>query len=229
MQKKATEEYQVYMTNDTVRGVMLEKARHPGLECIIQMPGVRIGNCFYFDMVADSGINATYEACMCEKDHVYIDHLATRIAEYYEFPVELLTVSQMHYHPPKYEHFSPGDGPANTKLAQQFGGVVCGIFLVDPEFRMKFWYIDECGRETPVDYIVDDEAVAVAMPKKSLEKLKYEIEKNEAGVIVRHRKNEIVRADGRESKCNEGNKGELFSLLSQISAGNLVKGRRIGR
>lgn len=164
--------YHVYLTKDTLRGIMLEKARHPGLECIIQMPGVRIGNDFFFDMVADSGISATYEYAMCEKDHIYADHLSTRLAEYYDFPPEQLTVSQVHYHPPQYRRFSHGDGPANIKLAKQFRGVVNGLMWVDPEFHMQFWYIDEEGYETPIEYTVDDEAVAEAMPRKSLAKLK---------------------------------------------------------
>lgn len=179
MKNKA--EYHVYLTHDTMRGIMLEKARHPGLECIIQMPGVRQGNCFYFDLVADSGINATYQYAMCEKDHVYVDHLSTRLAEYYDFPLEQLTVSQIHFHPSAYQRFSAGDGPANQKLAQQFGGVVNGLMWVDPEFRVQFWYIDSEGNETPAPYTIDDEAVAAAMPRKSLDKLKQTIERNEAG------------------------------------------------
>lgn len=178
------EPYHVYLTHDTMRGIMLEKARHPGLECIVQMPGIRLSNDFYFDMVADSGINATYRYAMCEKDHVYADHLSTRLAEYYDFPPELLTVSQIHFHPAEFQRFSPGDGPANRKLAQQFGGVVNGLMLVDPTFRVQFWYIDESGNEIPVDYTIDDKAVAAAMPRKSLEKLKSLIESNEAGTVT---------------------------------------------
>ena len=76
------EKYHVYITHNTYRGMLLEAGRHPGNESIIQMPGIRIGNDFFFDMVADSGINATYTPAMCEKDHVYADHLATRLSEY---------------------------------------------------------------------------------------------------------------------------------------------------
>lgn len=191
--------YHVYLTKDTLRGIMLEKARHPGLECIIQMPGVRIGNDFFFDMVADSGISATYEYAMCEKDHIYADHLSTRLAEYYDFPPEHLTVSQVHYHPPQYRRFSHGDGPANIKLAKQFRGVVNGLMWVDPEFHMQFWYIDEEGYETPIEYTVDDEAVAEAMPRKSLAKLKKMIEDNESGVIIRRVRSSDRRNNGRIS------------------------------
>jgi hypothetical protein len=177
----------VFITQDTERGIMLEKARHPGLECIVQMPGRRIGSNFYYDLVSDSGINATYEYAMCEKDHVYCDHLSTRIAEYYDFPPEELVVAQLHYHPASCQRFSYGDGPANIKLAKQFGGVTNGLMWVNPEFHMQFWYIDEEGHETPIEYTIDDEAVAEAMPKKSLDVLKKKIEDNEAGVIVRNR------------------------------------------
>ncbi|MCR5835611.1 MAG: ThiF family adenylyltransferase [Lachnospiraceae bacterium] len=175
----------VYLTTDTIRGIMLEVSRHPRKECIIQMPGVRYGDNFYFDLVSDSGVNATYTAGMCEKDHEYCDHLSTRIAEYYDFPIDKLTVSQVHKHPPGYDRFSPGDAPANTKLAKQFGGVVNGLILVDPEFRLKFWYIDKDGNETEVEYTVDDAAVKVAMPKKSLEALKNKIEQNEEGYVIK--------------------------------------------
>ena len=58
--------YHIYLTADTVRGMLLETGRHPGNECIIQMPGLRIGDEFFFDMAADSGIHATYTSGMCE-------------------------------------------------------------------------------------------------------------------------------------------------------------------
>ncbi len=58
--------------------MILEVGRHPNNESIIQMPGLRIGNNFYFDVVSDSGINAIYTPTCCEKDHVYADHLSTR-------------------------------------------------------------------------------------------------------------------------------------------------------
>lgn len=188
MKGNKNSEPHVFITHDTERGIMLEKARHPGLECIVQMPGRRIGDNFYYDMVADSGIHATYEYAMCEKDHAYCDHLSTRIAEYYDFPPEQLVVAQLHFHPASCKRFSYGDAPANTKLAKQFGGVTNGLMWVNPEFHMQFWYIDEEGNETPVDYTVDDEAVAEAMPKKSLIMLKKIIEENEAAVIVRNKK-----------------------------------------
>lgn len=200
----------VFITSDTERGIMLEKARHPGLECIVQMPGRRIENDFFYGMVADSGINATYEYAMCEKDHEYCDHLSTRILEYYDFPAEELVVAQVHYHPAPYQKFSHGDGPANIKLARQYGGVTNGLMWVDPEFRMQFWYIDEDGNETPIDYTVDDEAVAKALPKKSLSKLKKLIEDNEAGVIVRSRRSY-------DKKSNTSDKAEKKSIFTMIT------------
>lgn len=182
--QKKKSEYQVYLTSDTIRGILLEVSRHPKLECIIQMPGVRIGNDFYFDLVADSGMNAAYEYGKCEKDHEYVDHLSTRLSEYYDIPAGSLTVSQVHKHPPGYTHFSPGDRPANVSLARQFGGVVNGLILVDPEFKLKFWYIDERGNEVRVPYIMDDEAVHRAMPRKSLRVLRSIVEGQEASVNV---------------------------------------------
>ena len=159
------EKYHVYITRNTYRGMLLEAGRHPGKESIIQMPGIRIGNDFYFDVVADSGINATYMPTMCEKDHMYADHLATRISEYYDFSNGQLTVSQVHRHPDGCLRFSQGDYPANIKLARQFGGVVNGLIFIDPKFRIKFWYIDENGVETEAEYEINDRAVWAAMPR----------------------------------------------------------------
>ncbi len=174
------EKYCVYITNNTYRGMLLEAGRHPGNESIIQMPGIRIGNDFFFDMVADSGINATYTPVMCEKDHVYADHLATRISEYYDFSNGKLTVSQVHRHPDGCLRFSAGDYPANIKLAQQFGGVVNGLIWIDPEFRIQFWYIDEEGNQTEAQYVIDDKVVRAAMPCIELKRLKATVECNEA-------------------------------------------------
>lgn len=174
------EKYHVYITRNTYRGMLLEAGRHPGKESIIQMPGIRIGNDFYFDVVADSGINATYMPTMCEKDHMYADHLATRISEYYDFSNGQLTVSQVHRHPDGCLRFSQGDYPANIKLARQFGGVVNGLIFIDPKFRIKFWYIDENGVETEAEYEINDRAVWAAMPRINLTRLRETIERNEA-------------------------------------------------
>ena len=174
------EKYHVYITRNTYRGMLLEAGRHPGKESIIQMPGIRIGNDFYFDVVADSGINATYMPTMCEKDHMYADHLATRISEYYDFSNGQLTVSQVHRHPDGCLRFSQGDYPANIKLARQFGGVVNGLIFIDPKFRIKFWYIDENGVETEAEYEINDRAVWAAMPRINLTRLRETVERNEA-------------------------------------------------
>ncbi len=174
------EKYHVYITNNTLRGMILEVGRHPNNESIIQMPGIRIGNNFYFDMLADSGIHATYTPTMCEKDYEYTDHLSTRIAENYDFSKGKMTVSQVHRHPDNCLKFSAGDYPANSKLAKRYGGVVNGLMFVDPEFRVKFWYIDEDGREIEADYEVNDKMVAEAMPLVDIDRLRSAVEKNEA-------------------------------------------------
>ena len=73
--------------------------------------------------------------------------------------------------------FSPGDHPANIKLARQFGGVVNGLIFIDPEFWIKFWYIDEDGDETEAEYEINDKAVRAAMPCIDLNRLKEAIER----------------------------------------------------
>lgn len=173
-------QYHVYITSNTYRGMLLEAGRHPGLESIIQMPGLRVGNNFYFDMVADSGIDATYTPTMVEKDHQYADHLATRLCEYYDLAKGRLTVSQVHRHPDGCLRFSPGDHSPNSKLARQYGGVVNGLIFIDPQFRLKFWYIDENGDETEAPYEINDEAVRAAMPYVDLDRIKRNVEQNEA-------------------------------------------------
>ena len=207
------EKYHVYITCDTYRGMLLEAGRHPGNESIIQMPGIRIGNDFFFDMVSDSGIDATYTPTMCEKDHVYADHLATRLSEYYDFSNGRLTVSQVHRHPDGYLHFSPGDRPANIKLAQQFGGVVNGLIFIDPEFRIKFWYIDENGNETEADYEINDNVVRAAMPRIALHKLKETVERNEAT------RKAVKKAECITSRKSE-TKGCIRSKLSGLFKGH---------
>lgn len=212
------DKYHIYITHNTYRGMLLEAGRHPGNESIIQMPGVRIGNDFFFDMVADSGINATYTPTMCEKDHVYADHLSTRLSEYYDFSNGKLTVSQVHRHPDGYLHFSQGDYPANIKLARQFGGVINGLIFIDPEFRLKFWYIDENGDETEVEYEISDKAVRVAMPHIDLHKLKETVERNEA-----------ARKTVRKAKCRtveeSETKGSIRSRLFGLFRANPEEGR----
>ena len=201
--------YRVYITCNTYRGMLLEVGRHPGNESIIQMPGIRIGNDFFFDMVSDSGINATYTPTMCEKDHVYADHLSTRLSEYYDFSNGKLTVSQVHRHPDGYLHFSPGDHPANIKLAQQFGGVVNGLIFIDPEFRIKFWYIDENGDETEAEYEINDKAVRAAMPRIDLHRLKETVEHNEAS-------RKAAKKAERRTIASAEDKGSIRTRLSNL-------------
>lgn len=205
--------YCVYITCNTYRGMLLEAGRHPGNESIIQMPGIRIGNNFFFDMVSDSGINATYTPTMCEKDHVYADHLSTRLSEYYDFSNGKLTVSQVHRHPDGYLHFSPGDHPANIKLAQQFGGVVNGLIFIDPEFRIKFWYIDENGDEIEAEYEINDKAVRAAMPRIDLHRLKETVERNEAA-------KKAIQKAGRRRIAAAEDKGSIHTRLSDLFWGH---------
>ena len=215
---KKKEKYRVYITHNTYRGMLLEAGRHPGNESIIQMPGVRIGNDFFFDMVSDSGINATYTPTMCEKDHVYADHLSTRLSEYYDFSNGKLTVSQVHRHPDGYLHFSPGDHPANIKLAQQFGGVVNGLIFIDLEFRIKFWYIDEDGDETEAGWEINDKAVKAAMPRIDLCKLKETVERNEA-------MRKTIRSAKRRTIKEGETKGSIRSRLSDLFREHSEEGR----
>ncbi|HJB34914.1 MAG TPA: ThiF family adenylyltransferase [Candidatus Blautia merdipullorum] len=218
---RCKEKYHVYITHNTYRGMLLEAGRHPSNESIIQMPGLRINNNFYYDMVADSGVNATYTPTMCEKDHIYADHLATRLSEYYDFSNGQLTVSQVHRHPDGYLQFSPGDYPANIKLARQFGGVVNGLIFVDPEFRIKFWYIDENGDETEAEYEINDEAVRAAMPHIDLNRLKETVERNEAVCKA------VRRAECRSAVENE-TRGLIRSRLSGLFKGYLEEGSYMG-
>ena len=212
------DKYHVYITHNTYRGMLLEAGRHPGNESIIQMPGIRIGNDFFFDMVSDSGINATYTPSMCEKDHVYADHLSTRLSEYYDFSNGKLTVSQVHRHPDGYLHFSPGDHPANIKLAQQFGGVVNGLIFIDPEFRIKFWYIDENGTETEVEYEINDKAVRAAMPRIDLHRLKETVERNEAA-------RRVAKKAVRRTIVSAEDKGSICTRLSNLFRGHSEEGK----
>lgn len=212
--------YHVYITHNTYRGMLLEAGRHPGNESIIQMPGIRIGNDFFFDMVADSGINATYTPTMCEKDHIYADHLATRISEYYDFSSGKLTVSQVHRHPDGYLHFSPGDYSPNIKLARQFGGVVNGLIFIDPEFRIKFWYIDEDGNETETEWEINDKAVRTAMPRVDLAKLKETVERKDAA-------HKAIRNVKRRSVEKGETNGSIRSRLSDLFGGNLEEKRHM--
>lgn len=174
-----TQDIKIYVTEDTIRGILLEVSRHPHLECIIQMPGLRRKNEFFFDLVSDSGINATYEYFMCEKDHVYVDHLSTMLSRYYKIPKNEITLSQVHKHPPTYKVFSSEDKKINQDLANQFNGVVTGLILVDPNFNLKFWYTDPNGVETPVEYVIDDAKVRRAMPKKDIKELQSLVEYQE--------------------------------------------------
>lgn len=151
---------------------------------------------------------------MCEKDHKYADHLATRISEYYDFSNGRLTVSQVHRHPNGCLCFSTGDYPANIKLARQFGGVVNGLMFIDPEFRIKFWYIDENGDETEAEYEINDKAVREAMPQIDLTRLKETVEYNEAKRVE-------LRKNKRKHKDMSETRGLIRSKLSDLFKGYL--------
>lgn len=178
---KQARTHKVYITHNTLRCIELEAGRHPGTESIVQMPGLRIGNTFYFDLAADSG-EGKYTPVSCEKEHKYVNHLTQRISELYNFSNGEFTCAQVHRHPDGCMHFSAGDHIPNGILSRKYQGCVCGIYWIDPVFHMQFWYISPDGSETPVPYEVNDDMVHANMPMLDLEQLTAEVEKNEAMV-----------------------------------------------
>ena len=219
---QSKEKYHVYITHNTYRGMLLEAGRHPGNESFIQMPGLRIGNNFYFNMVADSGIKAKYSPTMVEKDHQYSDHLATRISEYQDFTKGEMTLAQFHRHLRylgSYDNFSPGDFPANISLARQYGGAISGLMLIDPEFRLRCWYIDENGNETEADIEINDKAVRDAMPLIDVKRLKETVERNE----VAYR--EVRRVKNRPSTKSR-TKESILSKVSNVLRGCSEEGKQ---
>ena len=71
--------------------------------------------------------------------------------------------------------------------------------FIDPEFRIKFWYIDENGDETEAEYEINDKAVREVMPQIDLTRLKETVEYNEAK-RVEFRKNKRRHKDTNETR-----------------------------
>ena len=113
---------------------------------------------------------------------------------------------------------SPGDHPANIKLAQQFGGVVNGLIFIDPEFRIKFWYIDENGNETEAEYEINDKAVREAMPRIDLHRLKETVERNEAA-------RKAAKKAVRRMIASAEDKGSIRTRLSNLFRGHSEEGK----
>lgn len=164
-------EINLYISEQAEREILLENERHPETECMCCGLGRRIENNFFYDRMIDSGMNATYEYAYCVKDHEYVDHVMNIVLQEYDIPEEEVSATQIHEHPKGCKRFSTADKKFNQQLAKEFGGVVAGLMWREPQFHMKFWYIDEEGNEYPANVYVDDQKVKEAMPKKDIRSL----------------------------------------------------------
>ncbi len=110
---------------------------------------------FYVLETLDPGPNSIFQPAYFEYDTPYVNHLANKIARFYQNGLTL--VGLWHRHPGGFDRFSHTDGTTNIKYAQQKPyGAISAIVNLDPDFRLTVYHVGVPLSYTRVNYQVGD-------------------------------------------------------------------------
>lgn len=117
---------------------------------------------WYVVEASDPGINAVFHVAYHEGDDVYQNHVCDVISRTYKHP--LVFLGMWHRHPGSLDRFSGTDDRTNFKYAGSAGnGCISAIINYDPDFRITFYYAEQCGhyqvKYTKVDVEVGDDKI----------------------------------------------------------------------
>ena len=139
--------------------------------------GYRDGEVWTVVEAIDPGPKSVFEYAFFSYDQPYVNHLANRIVQLYERPLEV--VGLWHRHPGSFDRFSDTDDGTNARYAQLSPlGALSGLVNVDPAPRFSLFHVDHrTGGYTRVPFAVLDwpESLAAA-PLRSPEDLARTIE-----------------------------------------------------
>lgn len=117
---------------------------------------------WYVIEASDPGIKAVFHVAYHEGDDAYQNHVCDVISRAYKHP--LVFLGMWHRHPGSLDKFSGTDDGTNYKYAGSAGnGCISAIINYDPDFRITFYYAEQCGhyqvKYTKVDVEVGDEKI----------------------------------------------------------------------
>ena len=116
-------------------------AQHPN-----ETGGILLGHCFggvwHVIEAIDPGPGSHFSPVAFAYDAAYVNHLARKVAGYYQRPLRLIGL--WHRHPGSFDQFSPEDDHTNQCYAAQSpeGAISCLVNL-DPHFRITAYHVPQ--------------------------------------------------------------------------------------
>lgn len=116
-------------------------AQHPN-----ETGGILLGHClggiWHVIEAIDPGPGSHFSPVTFAYGTVYVNHLARKVAGYYQRPLRLIGL--WHRHPGSFDRFSPEDDLTNQRYATQSpeGAISCLVNL-DPHFRITAYHVPQ--------------------------------------------------------------------------------------
>lgn len=113
---------------------------------------------WYIIETIDPGPNSIFQVAYFEYDQKYTQHLINKIANLYNFPLQLIGL--WHRHPGSFDVFSMTDDETNTKYAKMREvGAISGLVNLDPDFRFTMYHVGQPCNYERILYEVGDEFI----------------------------------------------------------------------
>lgn len=120
--------------------------------------GLAIKDTFYVIETIDPGPNSVFQIAYFEYDQKYTQHLINKVANLYQFPLQLIGL--WHRHPGSYDVFSSTDDTTNMKYAAMRKiGAISALVNIDPIFRLTMYHVESPCRYTKIKYEVGDSLI----------------------------------------------------------------------
>ncbi len=126
--------------------------------------GTVIDETYYVIEAIDPGINSIFQVYYFEYDQKYTEHLINKIANLYQFKLELIGL--WHRHPGSLDTFSGTDDKTNTKYAaMREQGAISALVNIDPEFRLTMYHVSSPCEYQKIHYEVGDNLIPEVLLK----------------------------------------------------------------
>lgn len=116
-------------------------AQHPN-----ETGGILLGHClegvWHVIEAIDPGPGARFSPVSFEYNTAYVNHLARKVAGYYQRPLKLIGL--WHRHPGSFDRFSPEDNTTNKRYASRSAdGAISCLVNLDPHFRITAYHVPQ--------------------------------------------------------------------------------------
>lgn len=126
--------------------------------------GTVVGDTYYVIETIDPGPNSIFQVYYFEYDQKYTEHLINKIANLYQFKLELIGL--WHRHPGSFDIFSGTDDKTNAKYAaMRECGAISALVNIDPEFRLTMYHVNKPCEYQKIHYEVGDNLIPEVLLK----------------------------------------------------------------